>query len=205
MVAKLLMTWNRGCVMRMGFSKLRLERKGARLAGFKKDQDGATAIEFAMVAGPFFILVFMLIGFALYFFVMNSLDKGMDQTSRLVRVGQAQKSNMTVNDFKQALCNAAGGWIKCNKVEVFVQKFANWQTVAPQACLNSTGAQVTNTASGSDLIAQYSGTSSEVVVVTTCYKWEFAQQIPYVKLGNMADGAMMMQTSTAFRTEPYAN
>ncbi len=62
-----------------------------------------------------------------------------------------------------------------------------------------------NTASGSVLLAPYSGTSSEVVVVTTCYKWEFAQQIPYVKLGNMADGAMMMQTSTAFRTEPYAN
>jgi hypothetical protein len=34
----------------------------------------------------------MLIGFALYFFVMNSLDKGMDQTSRKIRVGQAQKT-----------------------------------------------------------------------------------------------------------------
>ena len=59
----------------------------------------------------------------MYFFVMNSLDKGMDQTSRLVRTGQAQKTNMTVNDFKQNICNSAGGWIKCNKVQVFVQKY----------------------------------------------------------------------------------
>jgi len=187
----------------MRVSKQKPTAKASRLFRFKKNEDGATAIEFAMVAGPFFILVFMLIGFALYFFVMNSLDKGMDQTSRLVRTGQAQKSKMTVNDFKQGVCNGAGKWVKCNKVEVFVQKFPNWQSITPQACLNSSGAQVTNNASGSDPIATYSGTSSDIVVVTTCYKWEFAQSIPYVKLGNMSDGAMMMQTATAFRTEPY--
>lgn len=189
--------------MRTPTCKQYMENRLSKLFGFKKNEDGATAIEFAMVAAPFFILVFMLIGFAMYFFVMNSLDKGMDQTSRLVRTGQAQKSKMTVNGFKQAVCNGAGGWIKCNKVEVFVQKFPDWESVAPQACLNASGAQVTNTASGSDLIGTYSGASSDVVVVTTCYKWEFAQSIPYVKLGNMGDGSMMMQTTTAFRTEPY--
>jgi Flp pilus assembly protein TadG len=189
--------------MRVRVSKLKPAANTPRLFRFRKNDDGSTAIEFAMVSGPFFILVFMLIGFALYFFVMNSLDKGMDQTSRLVRTGQAQKSNMTVNDFKTAVCNGAGGWIKCNKVEVFVQKYPDWQSITPQACLNSAGAQVTNGASGSDPIATYAGTSSAIVVVTTCYKWEFAQSIPFVKLGNMGDGSMMMQTATAFRTEPY--
>lgn len=189
--------------MRVPAWKQGVKNRLSKLFRFKQNEDGATAIEFAMVAAPFFILVFMLIGFAMYFFVMNSLDKGMDQTSRLVRTGQAQKSNMTVNGFKQAVCDGAGGWIKCNKVQVFVQKFADWNSVAPQACLNSSGAQVTNSASGSDPIATYSGASSNIVVVTTCYKWEFAQSIPYVKLGNMSDGSMMMQTATAFRTEPY--
>jgi Flp pilus assembly protein TadG len=191
--------------MRFRFSKLSLEGKSAHRAGFKQNQDGATAVEFALVATPFFMLIFMLIGFALYFFVTNSLDKGMDQTSRLVRVGKAQKDNMTVNDFKQAVCSAAGDWIKCNKVEVFVQKFPDWQSVTPQSCLNANGAQVTNTASGSDPIANYSGESSDIVMVTTCYKWEFANQIPYVKIGNMTDGSMMMQATTAFRTEPYGD
>jgi Flp pilus assembly protein TadG len=170
---------------------------------FKRQEDGSTAIEFAMVSIPFFILVFALFGFALYFFVMNSLDKGMDQTSRLIRTGQAQKANMTVSGFKQSICDLAGGWIQCPKAQVFVQKFANWNAVAPTACLNSSGAVVTNSASGSDLIATYSGTASEIVVVTTCYKWEFAQKIPFIALGNMSDGSLMMQTSTAFRTEPY--
>jgi Flp pilus assembly protein TadG len=182
-----------------------LSQRNLRVRGFKRDEDGATAVEFALVSFPFFMLVFGLIGFAMYFFVMNSLDKGMDQTSRLVRTGQAQKANMTVNDFKQNICNSAGGWIKCNKVQVFVQKYPDWQSVAPQPCLNADGSIVTNTASGSDQIATYSGTASDIVVVTTCYKWEFSQSIPFVKLGNMADKSMMMQSATAFRTEPYSN
>lgn len=191
--------------MRVRGWKQGLEAKISRLFGFKKNEDGATAIEFGMVAAPFFILVFMLIGFAIYFFVMNSLEKGMDQTSRLVRTGQAQKTDMTVNDFKQGVCTNAGDWIKCNKVQVFVQKFADWESIAPQACLNSAGAQATNGASGGEMIAKYSGAASDIVVVTTCYKWEFAQRIPYVRIGNMSDGSMMMQASTAFRTEPFDN
>lgn len=176
-----------------------------RASLFKREEDGATAIEFAMVSFPFFILVFMLIGFAMYFFVMNSIEKGMDQTSRQVRTGQAQKNNMTVQQFKQAVCDASGGWIKCPKVQVFVQKYPDWQSITPQPCLNADKSVVTNSAAGGDKIATYTGTASEIVIVTTCYKWEFAQQIPFVKLGNMNDGSLMMQSSTAFRTEPYAN
>lgn len=195
--------WIEGVYMRIWLEKLNA-RKACRRR-FNTNEDGATAVEFALVSFPFFILVFMLIGFAMYFFVMNSLDKGMDQTSRLVRTGQAQKSNMTVGGFKQSVCDSAGAWIKCNKVQVFVQKYPDWQSVQPQSCLNSDGSVVTNTAGGGEPIAAYSGAASDIVVVTTCYKWEFAQQIPFVKIGNMSDNSMMMQTSTAFRTEPYAN
>jgi Flp pilus assembly protein TadG len=190
--------------MRLTWRQQNKTQCASRAVQFKTQEDGATAIEFAMVAGPFFLIVFMLIGFAMFFFVMNSLDKGMDQTSRKIRTGEAQKANMTVNDFKQQVCSAAGDWIKCNKVQVFVQKYPDWTSVTPKNCLNADGSIVTNTASGSDLIATYSGTSSEIVIVTTCYKWEFAQQIPYVNMGNMTDHSMMMQSSTAFRTEPYS-
>ena len=173
------------------------------LGKFKREENGTTAIEFGMVSVPFFMLLFALVGFAMYFWTTNSLDKGMDQTSRLVRTGEAQKTNMTVTDFKTKLCAAAGDWIKCNKVQVFVQKFPDWNSVQPQACLDGNGAVVTNTASGGDQIAQYSGGSSDIVIVTTCYKWEFTQSIPFLNLGQMSDKSMMLQAATAFQIEPY--
>ena len=180
---------------------------------FKRHEDGATAVEFGLIALPFCLLVVALMGFAMFFFVSNSLDKGIDQSSRAIRTGQAQKQvnanpaspGMTVQEFKQSICTLAGGWIDCNKMQVFVQKFPDWASVAPNACLNSSGSVNTSTASGSDKIAQYAGTASQIVIVTTCYKWEFTQKLPsIIHLGNMSDGSLMMQSTISFRTEPYS-
>lgn len=173
-------------------------------ARLRKNEDGTTAIEFAIVAIPFFMFIFGLMGVSSYFFIMTSLEKGMDRESRLIRTGQAQLSNLTVNDFKVGLCKEAGTWVKCNKVQIFVQKFADWKDVVPQPCIKADGTEVVNSANASDEIAKYAGAANDIVLVTTCYKWEFAGKLPYLDLGQMRDGSMMMQTATAFRTEPYS-
>jgi Flp pilus assembly protein TadG len=182
-----------------------IERLASRtgLVRLTKDETGTTAIEFAMVAAPFFMFIFAIVGVSFYFFINTSLDKGMDQASRLVRTGQAQNAKMTVKDFKDKICSSAGGWIKCNKVQVFVQKYPDWASVQPQACVDANGNVVANSAPDGALISQYSGSSSDIVMVTTCYKWEFPASIPYFKLGNMSDKSLMLQSSTAFRSEPF--
>jgi Flp pilus assembly protein TadG len=176
-----------------------------RLRFFGRDDRGATALEFAMVATPFLMFVFGLMACSLYFFVSNSLEKGMDQTSRLIRTGQAITQNMTVDQFKQAICSGAGGWIDCTKLQIWAQHWSDWSDsgLAPHQCVGQNNAVIQNTANGSDPIATYSGTASDVVIVTTCYEWDFASKLPFITLGNMQNGSMMMQNSTAFRTEPY--
>ncbi len=168
-----------------------------------RHNDGTSAIEFAIVAVPFFMFVFGLMGVASYFFIMTSIDKGMEQNSRLIRTGQAQTADMTVNEFKQAVCNKAGSWVKCNKLQIFVQKFADWNQVQPQPCL-ANNAAVVNTANGNDKLAQYAGEANDIVLVTACYRWEFASKVPFFQMGQMSDGSLMMQNTTAFRTEPYS-
>lgn len=187
----------------------------------RRHEEGTTAVEFAIVAVPFFMFIFGLMAVSTYFFIMTSVEKGMDQASRLIRTGQAQTDGMTVKDFKNTICLKANskdapttdaaknnpasysGWVKCPDVQVFVQTFATWADVKPNNCLTNNQA-VVNSAKDSDKIDQYSGTSSAIVLVTTCYRWKFAGKIPFINLGQMSDGSMMMQSSTAFRTEPYA-
>jgi Flp pilus assembly protein TadG len=182
----------------------RLARRPSR--SFKADDAGATAVEFAIVATPFLMFIFGLIGCALYFFTTSSIENGMDRVTRLIRTGEAVSSKMTVTQFKQDICNSAGTWIDCKKLQIFVESYPNgWASLNganPQPCVQD-GAIVMNPAPGSDLIAIYSGTASDVVVVTACYKWDFTAKLPFLKLGNMADGSMMMQTATSFRSEPY--
>ena len=172
-------------------------------ARLRKNEDGTTAIEFAIVAVPFFMFIFGLMGVSSYFFIMTSVEKGMDQSSRLIRTGQAQTANMSVKDFKKAICDKAGNWVKCKNVQVFVQKFPDWDQVVPQPCI-ANNTSVVNTAGGDEMIADYAGAANDIVLVTTCYKWDFAARIPFMDLGQMNDGALMMQTATAFRTEPYS-
>lgn len=189
---------------------------------FLRREEGTTAIEFAMVAVPFFMFIFGIMAVSTYFFIMTSIEKGMDQASRSIRTGQAQSEDWTVGQFKREVCRRANsktntaastsdtgpapsdsGWVNCNDMQIFVQTFGSWADVTPKNCLTN-GKPSVNTASSKDKIATYSGESSAIVLVTTCYKWKFAAKIPYIDLGQMSDGSMMMQSAASFRNEPYA-
>ncbi|MBS0251695.1 MAG: pilus assembly protein [Proteobacteria bacterium] len=191
--------------------------KFASLRRFNRDERGATAVEFAIVLTPFLMFIFALIGCSLYFFVSNSLERGMDQTSRLIRTGEAVTDKMTVAQFKQAICDSAGGWIKCDKLQVWAQSWSSWSAIGVNnptddtgfnsngihSCVDQNNTASVNNRNPTDPIATYTGGASDVVIVTTCYQWEYASRIPYIRLGNMQNGTMMIQSSTAFRTEPF--
>lgn len=191
--------------------------KFAILRRFTRDDRGATAVEFAIVLTPFLMFIFALIGCSLYFFVSNSLERGMDQTSRLIRTGEAVTDQMTVAQFKQSICDSAGGWIKCDKLQVWAQSWSDWSTIGVKnptddtgfnangihSCVDQNNTASVNNRNPNDPIATYTGGASDVVIVTTCYQWEYASKIPFIRLGNMQNGTMMIQSSTAFRTEPF--
>src|SRR4029079_6502236 len=92
-----------------------------RVPRWARDARGTSAIEFGIVALPFFFFVVGLIGVGLYFFTMSSLEYGAEAASREIRSGQAQKGSITVSQFKNLVCLAAGSYINCNKLSVIIQ------------------------------------------------------------------------------------
>ena len=171
-----------------------------------KNEQGTSAVEFGIVALPFFLFTLGLIGVGLYFFTMSSLSYGVEAAARQIRTGQAQKAALSVGEFKNLVCLAAGSYINCNKLTVLVQSGDNWTDISPQACVNSNNVQSPSTGSSSDAISTYTGVASEVVLVTLCYQWDLAQSFSFLKLGKNADGtgSAIVQAATAFRTEPYS-
>jgi Flp pilus assembly protein TadG len=171
-----------------------------------KDERGTSAIEFAIVATPFFLFVLGLIGLGLYFFTMSSLEYGAESAARQIRTGQAQKTALTISDFKNLVCQAAGSYIDCSKLSVIIQSGDTWSNIAPQPCVDANNNMVGSTGAASDPVSKYSGAASEVVLVTLCYQWDLAQTFAFLKLGKNADGSgsAVVQASTAFRTEPYS-
>ena len=101
----------------------RLRRPGL-LARLRRDENGFTAVEFALVATPFLALLFGIIAVGLYFFVQFSLENAVEQASRMIRTGQAQTREppMTTAQFKTEICNRAPSFIDCGgKVRVNVR------------------------------------------------------------------------------------
>ena len=93
------------------------------------------------------------------------------------------------------------GLVDCaGKMRVNVQNYNGFGAVTTPDCVDTGGELVPPESS------QFStGGSGDIVLVTVCYEWELAGQIPFLHLGTMANGSAMIMASTTFRTEPYAN
>ena len=171
-------------------------RLGAR---FRRDEGGFTAVEFAMVAMPFLMLLFGTITVGLYFFTTFSLENAVEKAARQIRTGQAQTANKTTSEFKNDVCDNVPAFVDCNgKLRVNVASFSSFGSITAPSCTDSGGNLIPDPAP-----TTVPGAAGDVVLVTVCYEWELANLMPFLELGKMANGSALIQASTTFRTEPY--
>lgn len=182
----------------------------AAVQAFHRNCDGAQALEFGLVAIPFFSLVFATFGFCLYFFTCYGLENAVWQAARDLRTGRMQlgqgvyagvKGTDLKVAFKKSVCSSVPPFIDCNnKLRVIVQSTPDFKSIVEPSCLAGDGSLI------ADANAQFNaGGVSSVVLVTACYAWDMAAAFPFLSLGNMKGGARLIQASAAFRSEPYSN
>jgi Flp pilus assembly protein TadG len=187
-----------------------------RRSWLQVNESGATAVEFGLVAAPFFILLFGIMSVGFYFFTVFTLENAVESAARVIRTGQAQTqtpSAMTVDQFKTLVCDKLPTFMNCNgsgnKVRVNVQNFSNFSTVSVPSCVASNGTLIPSSGQ------TYSpGGASTVVLVTVCYEWELTQMMVNNPMwirpqgsgqtgSQMANGSTLIQASTVFTVEPY--
>ncbi len=177
-------------------------RPAGLLARWRRDTCGATAIEFAMVALPFLMMLFGIIAVGLFFFTTFTLENAVEQASRLLRTGQAQQAGYTAAQFKNKVCEFVPGHIDCaGKVKVNVLSYPDTTNITVGSLPTCLGADRTL----SNTTQFNPGTASEVVLVWVCYEWDLASKLPFLHLGDMAGGSRLIQATTVFRTEPFDN
>jgi len=179
-----------------------------RLRRWRKDESGFTAVEFAMVAVPFIMLLFGTLSVCLYFFTNFTMENAVWQASRAIRTGQFQQGQGAYSGFdstedrkkafKLALCAKAPQFIDCNKAIILVQSNSGGFGSITQPTCATDGSMIEQ-----DKAEFNAGGASSVVLVTVCYPWSFGGSLPFISLGNMKDGSLLIQASVAFRTEPY--
>ncbi len=170
-----------------------------RASLFRRDRCGNYAIEFGLVALPFFALLFATFDTALIFFKEEYLQTAVQDAGRLLFTGQAQNASYTQAQFKQAVCDRLPVMISCGDVYVDVRTYANFSTANRFNPIDNSG----NFQAGS---MQYNpGARSSIVVVTG-----YAQHSMFVSListyyANLSNGKILLTASAAFRNEPYGS
>src|SRR6185312_8641372 len=97
---------------------------------FVRQQDGAVAVEFSLVAIPFLGLTFAILETALVFFAGQTLETAVTDSARLIMTGQAQDKAWTKDDFKTEVCGRIHGLFDCaGGVYVDVKTFDNFASI----------------------------------------------------------------------------
>ena len=87
-----------------------------RIRRYKKNKDGATAIEFALLAIPFFSLLFAILELSIIFFISSTLSHAVSETGRQIRVGNFQNCGQAA--FKAAVCTRMTGVGNCDRLRI---------------------------------------------------------------------------------------
>jgi len=187
----------------------RAEQHALRFAKrFQKDENGATAVEFAFVALPFFALLFGIMELAIVFFVNSALVHSTAEAGRLIRVGNFQACG-GADEFKALVCENMKGMANCWKnVRIDVVEGESFQTIAlpPIPPVQPRD----DSKSGNDSVPQtpngvYSpSVGGDTMVIRSVLHYRLALPPLLTRLDNPAgSGARTMVATTAFRNEPF--
>jgi Flp pilus assembly protein TadG len=170
----------------------------SRHSGFLTDKNGATAVEFGLVAAPFLALLVGIIQTFLVLFASQLLETVVTQSSRLILTGQVQSANMTQSQFASKVCEQVAILFNCNGLMIDVQTysaFSSTNTSTPTLAFNAKG-QVTNT-------WQYNpGGPGQIVVVRVMYQWPVFLGPLGFTLATLPNGNRLIMASAAFQNEP---
>ena len=164
---------------------------------FVRRQDGAAAVEFALVAAPFLALTFAILETAFVFFAGQTLEATAADSARLIMTGQAQTSGFSQADFKTAVCARVYGLFDCaNGMSIDVKSYASFSAV-------SNTPPVTNGVFDPTKMTYVPGGPGCIIVVTLYYQWPIYVSMFSNNLANLNGNKRLLVATSVFRNEPY--
>lgn len=191
------------------------------LKSIRVDERGTTAVEFALIAVPFIMLLMGIMSVCLYFFTTLYTENAVWSASRDLRTGALQQGTGSYGPvggnalddpaklaaLKKSFCDRTPSpGAECeNRIRMMVQSFNPGDTVAPPSCRDQTNPS--NIRPVADANNQFDpGGANQVVMVTACFPWKLGSSLPFLTIGNITDGgdqAFLVQASALFRSEPF--
>jgi len=167
------------------------------LMRFAHGRDGATAVEFALIAPAFIAILVAMFQIAVYLFVQQSLQNAATSAGRLFLTGQAQTWSQTT--FKTYVCtNLLPSMFNCNSLVISVTPYTDFASAvtSPPALYDNNGNPITT-------FPYSTGTQGTIMVVQLIYPWSVVSGPLGFNISNLPNSAKEMMGVAAFKVEPY--
>jgi Flp pilus assembly protein TadG len=168
---------------------------------FVREQSGAAAVEFAMVAAPFLGMIFAIMETAMVFFAGQVLETAASGGARLIMTGQAQTQGFDQAKFKETVCAKIYALFDCNgKFYVDVKSYPTFAVVnVAKPGIDGSG----NLQTGD--FGYKPGCPGDIVVVRMMYQWPVYVSLLGVNLSDTGASNRLLMATVAFRNEPYGS
>nr|WP_245571260.1 TadE/TadG family type IV pilus assembly protein [Neorhizobium alkalisoli] len=186
-------------------------RRGGALGRIFRSRDGAAAIEFAMLAIPYFMIVFAILETFIAYTGEQLVANAVDTMARKLRTGNITASNTDRTAFRRTFCNEVSIMIKCSEEEIAtpdklwldVRSFPSFADIPGNVPLNSS--QDLDTSSVNNYTP---GAQKTINMVRAYYRWDVVTDLlrPYITnvrpSGGRPNYFLIVETAT-FRNEDY--
>ncbi len=167
---------------------------------FAGDRNGATAVEFTLLALPFALLVFAILESCISFAGQQVMANATDTVARQIRTGQLRPAQATESEIKSRLCELMGvlavGDCQSNLI-VDLREYATFADAAKQRIkfadkdIDTTG------------FAVKPGKSMSKNMMRVFYKWPVMTDFLAKSTSNLAGNKILHFTTVTWQNEPF--
>ncbi|MEO8301704.1 MAG: TadE/TadG family type IV pilus assembly protein [Rhizomicrobium sp.] len=179
-------------------------------------EKGSVAIEFAMVAPVFLLMLMATIESGIVFFAQSALQNSVNDAARLVKTGQSACFSTDVNGNCVGMTSDQFRKEVCDKVSVLLQTCTKDQNGNSNLQFDikaynggfggvSNGSPLDVNKDLPNMTAFNTGNACDVVLVRAFYRWPIITPGLGYLLANMKGSNHLLATAAAFRSEPYVN
>ncbi|MCT4655802.1 MAG: pilus assembly protein [Cohaesibacter sp.] len=164
----------------------------------KKDEEGAAAVEFALVFTPFIAFLLLIMTLFHMLWVSHSMETSMRMVSRQIKTGQAQAAGMSRTEFRNAICeNVALSEAICRRdLIVDVERYEAFEDINFDPPMRDG-----NLDPG---VADFDpGVGSSIIIVKTYLPMDDMSPVHRL-LGGTGTLMLPLSATAAFRNEPFS-